>query len=373
MPSLVRANIFQRKTRAAITILAVAIEVTAVILIVGLTNGTLNEISGRMQAVGADIMVQPQGSSPILGLSSLPVDERFTQLLADLDGVDGAAPIFVWTATFDEGAPVNMWGIDARLEGVGASLEILEGSNITYNGTATAAPPYEMVIDTRLAEAAGFEMGQIVRALDTDWRIVGIARAGIGARIFVPLQVVQELVGQLGKAHVIFVKAESLDQTGELAARIEAEFSTLQTTVVEEYTQALFENIGGLNVFRGAISGIAVSLAFLVILLAMYTSIIERTREIGILKALGGSKAYIVLTIMQEAMLLSLLGVIGGYGLARLLAWILTGRYPTLIVQFSWDWTLLAIFLGLFGGVLGSFYPAMRAARQDPVRALRDE
>ena len=373
MPSLVRANIFQRKTRAAITILAVAIEVTAVILIVGLTNGTLNEISGRMQAVGADIMVQPQGSSPILGLGSLTTDERYVGLLADLDGVASAAPIFVWTATFGEGAPVNLWGIDSRLEGVGASLEIRDGQNLAADGDASGSGTYEMVVDTRMAEANGFEVGQTVKVLDRDWRIVGIARAGIGARIFVPLALIQSLIGQENKAHVIFVKADSLDQTGEIAARIEGEFPTLQTTVLEEYTQTLFENIGGLNVFRSAISGIAVSLAFLVILLAMYTSIIERTREIGILKALGGSKPYIVLTIMQEAMLLSLLGVIGGYGLARLVAWILTSRYPTLAVQFSWDWTLLAIMLGLFGGVLGSFYPAMRAARQDPVRALRDE
>ena len=70
-PSLVRANIFQRKTRAAITILAVAIEVAAVLLIVGLTNGTLAEVAGRLEAVGADIIVQPQGSPPIIGLSRL--------------------------------------------------------------------------------------------------------------------------------------------------------------------------------------------------------------------------------------------------------------------------------------------------------------
>jgi len=373
MPSLVRANIFQRKTRAAITILAVAIEVTAVILIVGLTNGTLNEISGRMQAVGADIMVQPKGSSPILGLSSLPIREGYTDLLADVDGVAGAAPIVIWSATFRDGAPVNLWGIDSRLEGVGASLEILDGRNLGPNGDASGSGNYEMVIDTRWAEANDLAVGQTVGILDVDWEIVGIARAGIGARIFVPLKVIQSLIGQEDKVHLIFVKADSLDQTGAIATRIEGEFSALQTTVLEEYTQALFENIGGMNAFRGAISGIAVSLAFLVILLAMYTSIIERTREIGILKALGGSKTYIVLTIMQEAMLLSLLGVIGGYGLARLTAWIVTTKYPTLVVQFSWDWTTYAMMLGLFGGILGSFYPAMRAARQDPVRALRDE
>jgi putative ABC transport system permease protein len=216
-------------------------------------------------------------------------------------------------------------------------------------------------------------VGQVVTMLDTEWRIVGIAQAGIGARIYVPLATLQELVGQPERAHLIFVKADNLDQVGELSARIETELPSVQTTALEEYSQALNQNISGLNAFRFALSGIAVSLSFLVILLAMYTSIIERTREIGILKALGGSKTFIVLTIMQESMLLSLLGVVGGYGLARLIAWIMTSSYPTLIVQFTWDWTAYASLLGLLGGVLGSFYPAIRAARQDPVRALRDE
>ncbi len=367
MPSLVRANIFQRKTRAAITIIAVAIEVAAVLLIVGLTNGTLDEVAGRMEAVGADIVVQPEGSSPIMGLSTLALRDRYVDLLAQMDGVSAAAPIYIWSAAIDGGAPVNTWGIDARFTDVGARLEILEGRNLD-----PASTDVEMVVDRLLAAANDLAVGQLVTMLDTEWRIVGIYQPGIGARIYVPLATLQELVGQPNRVHMIFVKAENPDQVGELSSRIATELG-VKTTELAEYSRALNENISGLNAFRFALSGIAVSLSFLVILLAMYTSIIERTREIGILKALGGSKTFIVLTIMQESMLLSLLGVVGGYGLARLMAWIMTSSYPTLIVQFTWDWTVYASLLGLLGGVLGSFYPAMRAARQDPVRALRDE
>lgn len=377
MPSLVRANIFQRKTRAAITIIAVAIEVTAVLLIVGLTNGTLDEVAGRMQAVGADIFVQPVGSSPILGLSSLAMRDDYVGLLEEMDAVTGAAPIYVWSATIDGGAPVNTWGIDDRFARIGASLDIIAGRNLDLRSVGCVQPgatqPCEMVIDTRFAASNGLSVGDTVHMMDTVWSIVGVARAGVGARIYVPLPVLQELVGQLGRVHAIFVKAADIDNMDELAAQIEADFPALQTTSLEDYAVALNENIGGLNIFRGAISGLAVSLSFLVILLAMYTSIIERTREIGILKALGGSKTYIVLTIMQESVLLSLLGVIGGYGLGRLTGWILTTSYPTLVVQFTWDWTVYASMLGLLGGILGSFYPAVRAARQDPVRALREE
>ena len=371
MPSLVRANIFQRKTRAAITMMAVAIEVMAVLLIVGITNGTLNEVSDRMQAVGADIMVRPVGSSPIFGMTSTSMPaKQVIEMLEAFPGVAAAAPIYVHVTTgVGEGSPVNMWGIDARFEDVGVGLDFLEGRNLSFQPGA-----FEMVVDRRLASAADLSVGDTLRdVLNSTWRIVGIAGAGIGARIFVPLEILQELVGQDGRAHAIFIKADDLAQVGSLATRIENDVPQLETSLLEEYAEALYSSIVGLNQFNAAISGIAVVLSFLVILLAMYTSIIERTREIGILKALGGSKTYIVLTIMQESMILSALGVVGGYGLARLSAAMLIRVYPTLTVEFNWDWTLYASALGILGGIMGSFYPAIRAALQDPVRALRDE
>ena len=94
---------------------------------------------------------------------------------------------------------------------------------------------------------------------------------------------------------------------------------------------------------------------------------------IAVLEVLGGSKTFIVPTIMQESMLLSLFGVIGGCGLCWLTAAMLMFFYPTLIIQFTLDWMIYASALGVLGGFLGSFYPAIRAARQDPVSALREE
>ena len=368
MPSLVRANIFQRKTRAAITILAVAVPVTAVLLIVGLSNGTLAEVAERMESVGADIIVQPAGSSRLLGLSSTTLREAVVEVIQQVEGVQAVAPIYFWSAMVSGGAPVNAWGIDPRFEQVGASLTYLDGRGLDWNSSEL-----EMVVDRRFAEANNVSVGDNVEMLGAEWKGVGTAHAGIGARIYVRLSRLRELVGQPTRVHLIFVKADRLDQTGELSARIETGIPGVQTTVLEEYSTMVFESIAGLNIFRGVLAGVAVSLSFLVILLAMYTSIIERTREIGILKALGGSKLYIVLTIMQESMLLSLLGVVGGYGLSRFSAAMLVAAYPTLMIQFSYPWTLAASALGMLGGILGSFYPAILAAGQDPGRALRDE
>ena len=117
----------------------------------------------------------------------------------------------------------------------------------------------------------------------------------------------------------------------------------------------------------------AVVISFLVVLLAMYTTIIERTREIGILRAIGASQARVVQLVISESLLICLAGVVVGVVLALVLSWYLPGIFPTLVVQLSREWALIAAALGLTGGLLGSLYPALRAARMDPIQALNFE
>lgn len=366
MTRLVRANIFQRKTRAAITMFAVAVEVAAVVVLVGLTHGTIDEVAQRIQNVGADVLFQPPGSSPFLGFSSMTMPMQVADRMLELDGVDSAAPVLIWSTKEIGGAPVNIFGVDPqRFASVGGRLEMLEGRNLEGG--------FDVVVDRRLAAANGLQLGQDLRLLDETWTIVGISRAGVGARIYMPIETLQDLLGLPNRMHILFVKAADAAEVGEVAERIEQAFPGYKTQLLEQYSEALTEGFVGLNDFMAAISGVAVVLSFLVILLAMYTSIIERTREIGILKALGASKTFIMRTIMGESLLLCSFGVVTGFALTLLARWLLLALYPTLTVEITGEWLLYAGLLGLLGGLLGSLYPAMRAAKQDAIRALRYE
>jgi putative ABC transport system permease protein len=107
-------------------------------------------------------------------------------------------------------------------------------------------------------------------------------------------------------------------------------------------------------------------------MLAMYTTITERTREIGILKAMGASRSYIVGIIEKEAILISLIGLIAGFGISLLAGYLIHEAYG-LVFEYSWSWALVAGSIGVIGGILGALYPAWRASNLDPVNALAYE
>ena len=117
---------------------------------------------------------------------------------------------------------------------------------------------------------------------------------------------------------------------------------------------------------------LAAIVSALVIMLAMHTTITERTREIGILKAMGASRFYIISEIEREALLISFIGLLVGFALAAGAGFGIH-KATSLIFEFSPRWALTAAAIGLLGGALGAFYPAARAANLDPVNALAYE
>ena len=130
--------------------------------------------------------------------------------------------------------------------------------------------------------------------------------------------------------------------------------------------------IPSLKVFLNIVIALAVFISTLTTFLALYTAITERTREIGILKSMGGSKRFIVGIIQTEAFILSVLGIGVGGLVALAIQWGIV-THTSLVVQFEWQWVLAAASMAMLGGTLGALYPALKAAHQDPVEALSYE
>jgi len=155
-------------------------------------------------------------------------------------------------------------------------------------------------------------------------------------------------------------------------ARIKEKFPEDQIVPTRELPELYQSSVPALNIFLKVVVGVAATISMLVILLAMYTTVTERTRQIGILKSLGMSKRSIAWVIEQEAILVSVLGV--GVGvLLMLLARFFVMKSTMLIVDVEAKWIAISLVVGLIGGSIGALYPAMRAARQDAVDALSYE
>jgi putative ABC transport system permease protein len=128
-----------------------------------------------------------------------------------------------------------------------------------------------------------------------------------------------------------------------------------------------------MQAFLTVMIAVAVIIGFLVIFLSMYTTITERTREIGILKSLGASKTYIIEAILREASLLAVIGVLAGLVGTWFARKAIVASFPTLSVDLTLEWAARAAVLAMVGSLIGAFYPALRAAQLDPVDALSYE
>jgi len=369
MANLAAANVMHRKTRTGVSILAVAMEVAMVMLLVGMANGTLTEIADRLQNVGADVLFQPPDASFLLGATSAVMPVKYIELMkAQVAGVEEVTPVLNWLVSRigEDPRAVNLWAIDQpSFAAISGGFEIVAGR--------TLAGPDELVMDTVLARATGLTVGGTIPMMNRDFRLVGIIRAGAGGRLYARLEDVQEAIGTPGKASFFLVKGSRGVRAEDLARALEEKFKGHKITPVAQVSRTMQDNAVGLKQFKQALTGMAVVISFLVVLLAMYTTIIERTREIGILRAIGASQATVVRLVVAESFLICIAGVLTGILLAVAGRWFLPQVFPTISITLTREWAMIAAALGLSGGLLGSLYPAMRAARLDPIHALNFE
>jgi putative ABC transport system permease protein len=230
----------------------------------------------------------------------------------------------------------------------------------------------EAIVDPEWKERRQANVGDTVKLFDRPFKIVGVYEPPGGGRIKIPLKTMQDQEGAEGRASAILVACDDPARQDEVAARILERFPEDQLIFTRDLPEIYASGVPALNVFIKVVVGVAAAISMLVILLAMYTTVTERTRQIGILKSLGMSKTAIAWVIEQEAIIVSVLGVAVGV-LLTLLARLAVMRTTSLTIEIEPRWVLIALAVGLLGGTIGALYPALRAARQDAVEALSYE
>jgi putative ABC transport system permease protein len=362
---MIMQNAMHRPVRTIITVIAVAVEVTLVIIVVGLTSGLLMESAKRTEGVGADIMVQPPSASVFMAFSGAPMPIAIGEKLAQQEYVQAVAPVLVQFNSVN-GLDI-VYGIQPE------TFRAVSGGFVLHSGTELT-DPNDILVDDVYARAKKVKVGQNLHILEHDFHVAGIVEHGKGARLFVLMSTLQEMSGAREKASVFFIKCDRTDHTPAAADEIRGLLPHYEVRPLKDYISLMTSsNLPGLGAFINVMIGIAVAIGFLVTFLSMYTTIIERTREIGVLKSLGASKTYIVEIILSETTLLCLAGVLTGVGLSFAMRATFLKLFPSLTILITVKWILLAGMIAILGGLLGATYPAWLASRKDPVEALAYE
>jgi putative ABC transport system permease protein len=363
MNKLVVGNLVHRPLRSLISVFAIAIEVIMILSISAILMGKLDGFKTRQNGIGMDILVRPNTASNLIGMSPAGASIKVADVLAKIPHVAVAAPVNVQiNSSLD-----TIYGIDFK--SFNALLPFVFLSGTPFQG------PDDVILDDY--SAAGKKVGDTVIILNHPFRLSGIVAHGKGGRKFLPITTMGSLTGTEGKATMFYLRTEEPPKYQEEVRKAILATDGMNTYTVataDEYLSSISPaRLPGFNIGLEVVIGIAVVIGFLVIFQSMYTAVMERTREIGVLKSLGASRSYIISVVLRETGLLAVAGIAVGVISSYILSIVLQNRFPTLDFVINLPYVWKAIVIAFVGSMLGALYPAAKAAAKDPIEALSYE
>jgi len=363
MNKLVVGNLVHRPLRSVISSLAVAIEVIMILSITAILMGKLNGFKMRQNGIGMDMLVRPSTTNNFVGMSPAGASIKVAEVLQQIPHIKVAAPVNIQIT----GALDSIYGIDFKSFNGLLPFVFIEGGPFQA--------PYDVIVDDYAGK--GKKVGDTIEILNHPFRICGIVKHGRGGRKFMPIDTMGELTGTEGKATAFYLRTEDppkFEEDVRKAILATPGMQTYDVKTTEEWLSIMTpETLPGFNIGLEVVVGIAAVIGFMVIFQSMYTAVMERTREIGILKSMGASRSYIVMVVLSETGLLATTGIIIGIVASFVLSSLLNARFPTLdfVIYVPYVWK--AVIIAFAGAVLGAFYPALKAASKDPIDALAYE
>lgn len=359
-------NLWRRKTRTLLTLVGVSLGVGTIVALVAIANGLVGGLTELWSGSEGDLVLsQADAIDPQVSV----VEESVGDEIANLPGVDSVAGMVYGEVTTESVPYFLVFGYDPGQFGI-EHFKITEGEGLTSGSR------HEIIIGKLAADSLNRGVGDSIRMYDSAYRIVGIYETGAGLEDgggVITLRDAQAMLKKPHRVNVLQVQLEQVERADDVQARIERRFPDLSVTRSGEYAnqELLMQTVGG---FAWGISFLAIIIGGVGMMNTVLMSIFERTREIGLLRALGWRKGRVMRMILMESVVLSLmgglLGAVLGVATVRLFgsipatAGLMRGKFSiSLFVQAF----LVAIGLGGIGGL----YPAWRAAGLDPLLAMQ--
>lgn len=374
--SLILKNPFRNKTRSFLSIVGIAIGIATIVALGLITTGMEQSVQTTMNEGGAEITVMN-----ITSIGSGTMDSSLIDELTNITNVSRTAGVLSATDQnfIDMAASPDESSSSRSTTLYGINLNDLDLGGITdVNGSLFEEGSKEAIVGKQYAELHNVTVGDNISALGSEFEIVGTFETGSvmsDSAVYVSLETLDDMTGAEGKVSQILVKTDEGVDDSSVADTIEDKYENLTTITSEEMASMLDNVLEILDAVSLAISGLAIIVGAIGIVNTMVMSVYERTKEIGVLKAVGWKSSKILKMVIGETLVLTTVsGIVGSaFGILIAEAGVRLLGDTDFALGYSPSTFILAFGITIIVGILGGIYPAYKASRLAPTEALRYE
>lgn len=384
LSNIALGNLKRRKLKAALLVLGMVIGVASIVALYSITRAMQEDISNKIDEFGSNILIVPDTSDSSVSFGGVTVQGAgsATQLnmsdIAVMKTIKNKETLAIIAPKLLADAQIN--GSRALLVGVQFKdeLKLKKWWKINWAGTREIPGAGEIIAGSDAARVLGLSPGASVKIKGQDFKVAGVIRPtgsieNDGA-VFMDLSTLQRLTNSPGALSLIETAAWCYTcPIEQVTSQLQAKLPGTKVQALKASTQSRDDTVKKFSVFARAVSGLIMLIGGLVVMMSMMSSVKERTRDIGVFRAIGFRKTHVMRVVFTEAVVLSLAGGVIGYFLGMLAGAVLGPVIAQAGVKVIWQWQLALASIGgaILVGVLASLYPAYQASRLDPVEALR--
>jgi len=358
-------NLLRRRMRTALTLLGIGVSIAAIVALGAIAEGTAYLMTEMFRASQTDLFAIEAG----VDADFSAIDERVGSRIAARSDVDAVSGTIMTAASTEKMPMLIVFGYHPRSFAI-RHFRIVEGQPL--------AGRHQIIVGRQAAEQMGVEVGDTFRLLNSNFRVVGIHETGIAYEdigVVIGLREAQALTGKPRQVMYYGIKLRDPGQAEAAKEELEAAFPDIDFALTSEIAESM-SDFQVMEQMVTQISFLAVFIGGLGMLNTMLMSVLERTREIGVLRALGWRGRRVLGMILRESLVLGAVGgvcgILLGLGLTGLIA-MAPGVVGALEPAYTPQLFVQAIVVALVAGAVGGLYPAWRATRLSPVEALRYE